>query len=302
MATDNDRWGRRTRWRARVGAAVLAMAGGAVALVGMGGAASAAPNPATCEGAELAGGKLFGSDKGAAAAGPAGSGTTSADKRTWEITINKGWTATGVVVRRGPGFEIRGGEYVGPTSVRSDRGGTVINKAVLPPITSWYVCGARTDAAAPGGTEPRSSTDRNVSLVVPPADWQKNAFGALPAPDPNAKGGEDPNAKAPVQQPQPNVQEPQQPQQPQQNVQEPQAPQAMSDELVRQARDQFDASAAKKAPASKDKPAAAAKPASRDDGSKLPVTGVPAGLLAAVGIVLVAGGVGLLYSARRREA
>lgn len=280
-----EKWKRRTRWRVWMGAVAVAVMGG-VALLGMGGTASAVPNTATCDGLGLLGDKLYGSNRGTSVSSPAGRGTVSEDKRSWEMTINKGWTATGIVIRRGQNIEVYQGEYVGPTSVSSEHGGTMLNTTSLPQVTSWYVCGERTPASARGAAAPRPSPTRNVWMIGTPPSWPKDApFGPAtmwpsagqPAPAP-------PNAQAPNgQAPKPKGQ----------GQQAPQAPGKAPNVWVEPAPPIDARAAANHAPM-------ADEPATHDDDATLPITGVPAGLLAAVGMVLVAAGAGLLYSARRR--
>lgn len=281
--TGTDRGQRGARWRVRMGAVALATVGGAV-LIGMSGTANAAPDTTTCDGVGLSGDKLVGSDRGAAASSPAGSGTTSEDKRAWEVTVHKGWTGTGVVIKRGQSIEIHKGEYVGPTSVRSDQGSTVLNTTILPPVTSWYLCGERTPADGTAAAQPKPS--RKVWMVGTPPSWPKDApFGPTTGQAPQAP------------------QEPQAPQNPQAPAaapdgkapQAPGAPAAAPDEWLHRAGGPVDARPAG------DQPAAGERVA-HDDGSQLPTTGIPAGLLAIAGVMFVAAGVGLLYSARRRES
>jgi hypothetical protein len=140
-----------------IGLAVLGVTGFVVAS----GVASAAPAPAprlvkgnvtTCAKAGLGGTVLFGS-AGYPQNPAAGSGTVSADGRFLDVTINSGYTATGIVVKGGPDTYVYDGPFVGPVTIDmrapDNKGGKI------PKISHWFVCGMETPpTTAPPTTAP----------------------------------------------------------------------------------------------------------------------------------------------------
>jgi LPXTG-motif cell wall-anchored protein len=132
------------RWRRGVvtgglaGLALIATAAPAAA------AAVPAPTPrvvqgnvTTCAQAGLSGSILFSDENPNPAAG---SGTESADQLFLTVTINSGFTASGIAVKGGPDTNVYDGPFVGPITIENLRapqnpGGQ------QPEISDWFVCG-----------------------------------------------------------------------------------------------------------------------------------------------------------------
>jgi len=97
-------------------------------------------NAVTCAQAGLSGSILFGAGGATDASSAAGSGDVSADGKSLDVTINAGWTASGVVVKGGPAYNVYTGPFIGPVTVTG----------FVPPtnpggqagvISHWFVCG-----------------------------------------------------------------------------------------------------------------------------------------------------------------
>lgn len=135
----------------RAGAIVVAMIGAvAVALAASTASADPAPEPrfvegnvTTCEEAGLTGEVLFGSSPDYPSNPAAGSGTVSGDGTTLDVTINEGFTASGIVVKGGPDTNVYDGPFVGPTTVEGMQSPPV-GQGNIPEISHWFVCGTET--------------------------------------------------------------------------------------------------------------------------------------------------------------
>lgn len=97
-------------------------------------------NVATCDGAGLTGQIILqGEDTGASS--EAGTGTITG--QFLDVTINAGWTASGVAVKGGPNTNVYDGPFVGPVTIEDMRapnneGGNQAD------ISHWLVCGSKT--------------------------------------------------------------------------------------------------------------------------------------------------------------
>lgn len=145
----------------RAGLAGIAAAG-AVTVALAASTASAAPAPAprfvegnvtTCEEAGLSGEVLFGSPPDYPSNPTAGSGTVSGDGTTLDVTINEGFTASGIVVKGGPDTNVYDGPFVGPTTVEGMQSPPV-GQGNIPEISHWFVCGTETVPTSPPATSP----------------------------------------------------------------------------------------------------------------------------------------------------
>ncbi|MFS8479566.1 MAG: hypothetical protein FWJ93_11530, partial [Micromonosporaceae bacterium] len=138
------------RWLSRLGVAIAA-AGALTLSTATAAWATKAPEPTekggnvtTCVKAGLSGDKLFGADKAKGASNKAGSGTVSRDKKTLDVTINDGYTASGIVVKGGNGYHVYQGPFEGPTTIEGmvspkNKGGKI------PEISHWFVCGDKSE-------------------------------------------------------------------------------------------------------------------------------------------------------------
>jgi hypothetical protein len=98
-------------------------------------------NVMTCEGADLAGEIILGGpNTSGSASSEAGTGTVTG-MQTLDVTINEGFTATGIVVKGGPDANVYDGPFVGPIEVEGMT--SPINPATGRPfdISHWFVCG-----------------------------------------------------------------------------------------------------------------------------------------------------------------
>ncbi|MGK5675900.1 hypothetical protein ACSNOB_24020 [Micromonospora sp. URMC 106] len=98
-------------------------------------------NVATCESADLEGEIILGGpDTSGSASSEAGTGTVTG-MQTLDVTINEGFTATGIVVKGGPDANVYDGPFVGPIEVEDMT--SPINPATGEPfdISHWFVCG-----------------------------------------------------------------------------------------------------------------------------------------------------------------
>lgn len=149
---------RALEWATRPPVALLRAGTIALAAVGVtgfvlaSGIASADPAPpprlikgnvTTCAKAGLSGTILFGGGPGFSPNPAAGSGTVSPDGRFVDVTINSGYTATGIVVKGGPDTYVYDGPFVGPVTIEdlrspNNKGGNI------PQISHWFVCGMKT--------------------------------------------------------------------------------------------------------------------------------------------------------------
>ena len=142
-----------------IGLAMLGITGFVLAS----GIASADPAPAprliednvkTCAAAGLSGSVLFGSAPDYPQNPAAGSGTVSGDGQFVDVTINEGFTASGIVVKGGPNTYVYDGPFVGEVTIEDLRSPN--NEAGnIPEISHWFVCGMETPpTTAPPTTAP----------------------------------------------------------------------------------------------------------------------------------------------------
>jgi LPXTG-motif cell wall-anchored protein len=153
---------RRTYHGLRAGAALFAAVAAAGFTMLATGVANAAPAPAprlvegnvaSCEQAELEGSIILGGgDTSGSASSEAGTGTVT-DGLTLDVTLNAGFTATGIVVKGGTDANVYDGPFVGPTEV----------EGMIAPLTGggqqaeishWFVCGFETPPTTPPTTPP----------------------------------------------------------------------------------------------------------------------------------------------------
>jgi LPXTG-motif cell wall-anchored protein len=135
---------------ATIGAVALAMATPAAAF---GAIPPPAPilvqgNASTCAQAGLSGTILFGAGGAVDATSAAGTGDVSADGKSIDVTINAGWTASGIVVKGGPRYN----KYVGPFAgliTLDDLEPPLNNGGQHPVISHWFVCGEGDDEQDP---------------------------------------------------------------------------------------------------------------------------------------------------------
>jgi len=97
-------------------------------------------NPTTCAAAGIGGEILLSGVDSDGDSGDAGTGTVSDDNKTLTVTINPGFTATGIVVKGGPDANLFTGPFVGPITIEGmqsplNPGGNI------PDISHWFVCG-----------------------------------------------------------------------------------------------------------------------------------------------------------------
>jgi LPXTG-motif cell wall-anchored protein len=108
-------------------------------------------NPTTCEDAGIDGEILLSGVDSDGDSGDAGTGTVSADDKTLTVTINAGFTATGIVVKGGPDANLFSGPFVGPITIEGmqsplNPGGNI------PDISHWFVCGMTSATTTPPTT------------------------------------------------------------------------------------------------------------------------------------------------------
>jgi hypothetical protein len=164
---------RRTFYGLRAGAAVFAAAGVVGFTLLTSGVASAVPAPTprvvagnvtTCAGAGLAGEIILEGGSGSASS-EAGSGTVTGLEL--DVTINAGFTATGIAVKGGPDTNVYDGPFVGPTTVEDmvaplNKGGEQSG------ISHWFVCGFETAPTTPPATPP--TTPPATPPTTPPTE------------------------------------------------------------------------------------------------------------------------------------
>ncbi|MFG3706059.1 hypothetical protein ACGF7U_15180 [Micromonospora sp. NPDC047670] len=124
-----------------------------------------AGNPMTCEGAELAGEIILGGpNTSGSASSDAGTGTVTGTQ-TLDVTINEGFTATGIVVKGGPNANVYVGPFVGPIEVEGMT--SPINPVTGTPfdISYWFVCGFE---AQPTATPTATSTATPTTTPTAP--------------------------------------------------------------------------------------------------------------------------------------
>lgn len=135
------------RWKM---GAIACAATSVVGVVLAGGVAKAVPAPeprfvegnvTTCAEAGLSGEIIIQGEGDAAS--DAGSGDVSADGLFLDVTINAGWTASGVAVKGGPDTFVYDGPFVGPITVEDMRAPDNMG-GQQPQISHWLVCGTRT--------------------------------------------------------------------------------------------------------------------------------------------------------------
>lgn len=166
---------RRTYLGLRAGAVAFAAAGAVGFTLLTTGVANAAPAPeprlvegnvATCVQAGLEGEIILQGETGSATS-EAGTGTVTG--KTLDVTINAGFTATGIVVKGGPNANVYGGPFVGPTEVEGMVAPT--NASGEPAgISHWFVCGSETPSSPPPSSpETPPTTPETPPSSSPPA-------------------------------------------------------------------------------------------------------------------------------------
>ncbi|MER7471732.1 hypothetical protein [Micromonospora sp. NPDC000018] len=182
---------RRTGNRPRAGATALAAAGalGFTLLasgVASAAAASAIPAPpprlvggniTTCEEAGLDGEIILQSTTGQSASNAAGTGTVSADGLTLDVTINAGFTATGIAVKGGPNANVYTGPFVGPILVEDMEAPTNPGEQ-QPQISHWFVCGFERQPTTPPTKPPKTELPKTGSSLNDPSVMLPVAFGS----------------------------------------------------------------------------------------------------------------------------
>ncbi|HEY3006519.1 MAG TPA: hypothetical protein VGJ63_00440 [Micromonosporaceae bacterium] len=178
-----------TRITVPLGAMAIAFAmAGTAGLVLASGIASAAPAPTphvvegnvtTCAEAGLTGTILFSDEM----SGPAGSGTVRPDNKTLDITVNAGFTVSGVAVKGGPDTNVYDGPFTGPTTVEGmvsplNPGGQ------LPTISHWLVCGGPSPTPPP--TTPPSQTPTATPTATPTSQTPTATPSKTPTRSPTA--------------------------------------------------------------------------------------------------------------------
>lgn len=130
-----------------------------------------------CAAAGLEGEGLFGADPAANVTDVEGSGTIDAVTKTMTVTINSGWTATGIVVKGGSNTNVYDGPFVGPVTVE----GLVSpdNASGMPAgISHWFVCGEESDESPSPSSSPSPSTE--TSTTTGPPTTPTTPGGGLP--------------------------------------------------------------------------------------------------------------------------
>jgi LPXTG-motif cell wall-anchored protein len=185
---------RRTHHGLRAGAVAFAAAGAVGFMLLTPGVANADPAPAprlvlgnvaTCEQADLEGEIILGGEEGSATS-PAGTGTVT--DKTLDVTINAGFTATGIVVKGGPNANVYDGPFVGPTEVEGMVAPTTASGEPAG-ISHWFVCGFET----PSTPSPTPTTESPTPTpTTPPPSESVPPSGSTPPPgsvSPTAPGG-----------------------------------------------------------------------------------------------------------------
>jgi LPXTG-motif cell wall-anchored protein len=163
--------------RMRVGAVALA-AIGAIGVIVAATTAYADPAPAprfvagnvaTCAAAGLTGDILFGTDKSNA---DAGSGTLSGDGITLSVTVNAGFTASGIVAKGGDNANVYDGPFVGLITITGLVSPPVGQNTLTPQVSHWFVCGG---GATPPTTTPPATTP--PATTTPPTTTTMTTTG-----------------------------------------------------------------------------------------------------------------------------
>lgn len=138
----------------RAGAISLAVAGAVTAALAATTANAQPPTPrvvegnvTTCAEAGLSGEILFGSSPDYVSNPTIGTGTVSGGT-TLDVTLNPGFTASGIVVKGGPDTNVYDGPFVGPITITGmtsppNPGGQI------PEISHWFVCGGESMSPTP---------------------------------------------------------------------------------------------------------------------------------------------------------
>jgi LPXTG-motif cell wall-anchored protein len=113
-------------------------------------------NPNTCEEAGIGGeillsGEAQGNNNAPDASGPAGTATVSGDGTTLDVTINAGFTATGIVVKGGNAANLYSGPFVGPITIE-DMISPPVGQGNTPQISHYFVCGMTSATTTPPTT------------------------------------------------------------------------------------------------------------------------------------------------------
>ncbi|MEH1123531.1 hypothetical protein [Micromonospora sp. CPCC 206061] len=150
-------------------------AAGAAGLVFASGIASADPapprvvggNPNTCAAAGLGGTILLSSSMPSETAS---SGTVSGNGLLLDVTINSGFTASGIVVKGGPRANAYNGPFTGPVTIEDLRAPTNPG-GQQPQISHWFVCGGQSPKTTPPATptsKPPTTRPTTAPTTRPP--------------------------------------------------------------------------------------------------------------------------------------
>jgi LPXTG-motif cell wall-anchored protein len=183
---------RRTFTLLRAGAIGVAVAAVAGLTLMANGVANADPAPApsptdgnvsTCSGGQ----HPAGLDGEIIIPGPGGSGTVTDNKL--DVTINAGFTASGIVVKGGDGANIYFGPFVGPVTIEDMIAPGVGQPGNTPEISHWFVCGEETTeetespgpsespSESPSDTPSESESTPGTSTSTPPGDLPTTGVG-----------------------------------------------------------------------------------------------------------------------------
>lgn len=159
-------------------------------------------NVKTCEEAGLTGSILFGGGPDFPSNPDAGSGTVT--DTTLDVTINAGFTASGVAVKGGTDTNVYDGPFAGPVTINGlvaplNRGGKT------PEISHWFVCGEGTPPATPSPSEspsPSPSKSPSQSPTMSPSPSPTKSPSPSPTMSPSPSPTESP---APPESPKPTA-------------------------------------------------------------------------------------------------
>lgn len=161
------------------GAIAIAVGAAGVLLIGTPALADPAPTPrlvnenvTTCADAGLTGSILFGGEGNAS--GEAGSGTVI-DDTDLTVTINAGFTASGIAVKGGPAAFVYDGPFTGPVTITELEAPLVGKPENVPAISHWFVCGGTSTTPTPSGSTPPPTTTAPPTTApptTPPATTQ----------------------------------------------------------------------------------------------------------------------------------